>query len=282
MLLGSHLSIAGGIENALIAAKEFGFEAVALFVRNQRQWNAKPLEDSQVETFRAARAECGVKLVVAHASYLLNLASIKPDSRRKSIDGLAEDLTRCSRLGIDYLVLHPGSNPDRAEGIAGIVAGIDEAMALTDPTTMLLLETTAGQGNCIGHRFEDLAEIRAGVAAPEHLGVCLDTAHIFAAGYDIRTPETYAETMAKFDRVVGMEHLKAIHCNDSLKEFATRVDRHAHIGEGKIGVEAFRQLVNDKRLAEIPLILETPKGETPDGENYDLVNKRVLESLRSV
>ncbi len=282
MLLGSHLSIAGGLENAMVSAREFGFEAVALFVRNQRRWAAKPLEDSQVDTFVAARAECGVRVVVAHGSYLLNLASPKPDSRRKSIDGLAEDLTRCTRLGIDYLVFHPGSNPDRAEGIAGIIAGIDEAMTLADPTTMLLLETTAGQGNCIGYRFEDLAEIRAGVAAPGTLGVCLDTAHIFAAGYDIRTAETYAETMAEFDRVIGIEHLKAVHCNDSLKDFATRVDRHAHIGQGKIGIEAFRQLVNDARLAAVPLILETPKDQTPDGEDYDFVNKRVLESLHCV
>ncbi|MBT3277855.1 MAG: deoxyribonuclease IV [Phycisphaerales bacterium] len=282
MQLGSHLSIAGGLENALIAAQSFGFTAVALFVRNQRQWAAKPLEDAQVETFLAARADAEIQVVVAHGSYLLNLASTKPESRRKSIDALADDLGRTSRLGIEYLVIHPGSNPDHAEGIAGIIAGIDEAIALADPSTMLLLETTAGQGNCIGHRFEDLAEIRAGVAEPDRLGVCLDTAHIFAAGYDIRTAETYAETMAEFDRVVGIKHLKAIHCNDSLKDFATRVDRHAHIGEGKIGVEAFRQLVNDKRLATIPMILETPKAQTADGEDYDAINKRVLEGLANL
>jgi len=295
MLLGSHLSIAGGLHNALVAARKYRFDTVALFVRNQRQWACPPLEDDEVARFRALRKKLGISPVIAHGPYLLNLAGGEA-VRGKSIEGLVEDLRRCERLGIDYLVFHPGSNPDRGEGVRLIADGLNRVMRLSAAPalpaeavlsavsgqrggTVILLETTAGAGHAIGGRFEELAEILALVERPQRFGVCLDTCHVFAAGYDIRDPRAYAETIARFDAVVGLPRLKAVHLNDSLGDLGSRLDRHAHIGKGKIGLAGLANLVRDPRFAKVPLILETPKGKDPRGRDWDRVNARIIRGL---
>jgi deoxyribonuclease-4 len=280
MLLGSHLSTAGGLHHALEKAHGYGFKAVALFVRSPRQWEAPPLTPEAIATFRATRRKCGIKKVVAHAGYLINLAG-DAVQQRKGKKALREELSRCDALGIEYLVLHPGSWPRLAVGVRRIARNLDEIMAsLPDLRTKLLLEGTAGQGNCIGHRFEHLAELLSAVDQPRRYGICLDTAHLLAAGYDLRTAETWAETMGEFDRIVGLKRLLAVHCNDSRKPLGARVDRHAHIGLGEIGLEGFRAIVNDRRLAPLPFIMETPKGtREADGRDWDEINAEQLLAL---
>lgn len=279
MLIGSHLSIAGGPQNALLSAVEYGFATVAMFVRNQRQWKSPPLTDETVETFRRLKLELKIAPVVAHGSYLVNLAG-KSDVRGKSIRGMGEDLDRCGRLGIEYLVVHPGSRPDQTEGMAMIADAMNRVIAdCPHHEPEVLLETTAGQGNCIGHTFEQLAEILSQLDKPKRFGVCLDTCHIFAAGYDIRTPAAYKKTMQQFDDVIGLDRLAAIHLNDSRGELGGRLDRHAHIGHGTIGKAGFANVVCDRRLAEMPMILETPKGTDQAGRDWDKVNTATLMSL---
>jgi len=280
MLLGSHLSIQGGVDNALTAADEHGFQAVAMFVRNQVRWECGRLTEDTCARFIARREELGIGPVVAHASYLVNLAA-EGELRAKSIAAMVEDLTRCNRLGVDFLVLHPGVHADAEAGIRRIAEALDEVTAAVETPggAKLLLETTAGQGNSIGHRFEHLADILHRLRKRTRFGVCLDTCHIFAAGYDIRTPEAYAETMDAFQRTIGRKFLKAIHLNDSKKDLGSRVDRHDHIGDGKIGLAGFANFVNDEALAEVPMILETPKGKAPDGRDWDEINAERLRSL---
>ena len=286
MLLGSHLSISGGLHKALLAAQGYGFQACALFLRNQVRWRTKALEDSAVEEFRRTRLATDIRAIVAHASYLVNLAG-KSEVRDKSIPAMIEDFTRCRRLGVEYLVFHPGSHPDLETGEKLIIDALNEIAAAVAPEpdarsqAKVLLETTAGQGNCIGYRFEHLATILDGLENPERFGVCLDTCHIFAAGYDIRTPETYADTMQAFDDIIGLDKLLAIHLNDSKRDFGTRVDRHEHIGEGFLGREAFVNVVNDSRLADIPAILETPKGPDEKGRDWDTINAEAIAAMVS-
>lgn len=281
MKLGSHRSIAGGPARAVEAVHALGLSAVGLFVRNQRQWAAPPLAEPVVREFRSARRRLGIGPAVAHASYLVNLAG-GDEVRERSIDALSEDLQRAGRLGIEYLVVHPGSHADTEEGIARIAEGIDRAFAsCTRRRVKLLLETTAGQGNCIGHRFEHLAEIRRRSRRKRRVGICLDTAHVFAAGYDLRTPRAWARTLDELDETVGLEHLLAVHLNDSKKPLGSRVDRHEHIGLGEIGERGFANLMRDERLADLPGILETPKEIHPDGRDWDAVNAAVLRRLGS-
>lgn len=301
MLLGSHLSIAGGLDRAPEAAGRYGFSTVALFVRNPRQWRVPPLGDEAVPRFIRARREAGVRSVVAHASYLLNL-SAAAKVRGLSIRALAGELARCGRLGIEFLVLHPGSHPDEREGVELVAAGVDEAVALADealaartdragvgavrpgeedpsaaPT--LLLETTAGQGSSIGCRFEHLAGILARLGDEARVGICLNTCHVFAAGYDIRTPAAYHRTMEELDRLVGLDRVRAVHLNDSVGRLGVRVDRHAHIGFGRIGRAGFANIVRDPRLTDVPLILETPKGTDARGRDWDRHNADTLLAL---
>jgi len=280
MILGSHLSIAGGLHKALEKAAGYGFGAVALFVRNQVQWREPSLSDAKVLKFRKKRVELGIGPVIAHASYLVNLAGRK-EIRDKSLTAMAADLDRCNRLGIDALVFHPGSNPDTAEGIRLIAEGLDEILtAVPAGPTTILLEGTAGQGNSVGCRFEHLAAILDRCKGRDRLGVCLDTCHLFAAGYEIRLADAYAATMDEFDRIVGLDTLRAIHLNDSKKPLGSRVDRHAHIGLGEIGADGFSQLVNDVRLAKIPMILETPKDvDEQTGRDWDEINFETLCNL---
>lgn len=278
MLIGSHVSTAGGIITGLETADALKFNALALFVCSPRQWKLPPLPDDAIKAFRARRKESGVDVIVAHASYLLNLAGEK-EIRDKSIKALGDELERCGKLDIEYLVLHPGSNPDLDLGIERIVDGLDQVMtSVKKKKTVLLVEGMAGQGNTIGHRFDHLARILKGVKQRSRYGVCLDTCHLYAAGYDISTPKGWKKTIAEFDKVVGLKHLRAMHCNDSQRELDSRVDRHAHIGQGELGKQAFKHVIQDKRLADVPFILETPKGEREkDGKDWDVINSQILK-----
>ena len=279
MLLGAHLSIAGGLHEALRAARRYRFNTLGLFVRNQRQWACPPLSEQAVLAFRSLRRRLGIAPVVAHGSYLLNLCG-RPLVRRKSIAALAEDRRRCGRLGIEYLVIHPGSHADAGEGGRLIAEGLRHVLdASAGAGTAVLLETTAGAGHSIGGRFEELAEALERAASPGLLGVCLDTCHVFAAGYDIRTPQAYARTMSRFDAVIGLSRLKAVHLNDSRGELGSRLDRHEHIGKGRIGLEGFAHFLHDPRMERIPLILETPKGKDPRGRDWDRVNAGAIRRL---
>ena len=285
------MSIAGGVHNALILARQHGFDTTAMFVRNQRQWNAPPLTDEAAKLFRDTRAEMKISPVVAHASYLVNLAG-SGAVREQSIRALLDEYCRCIRLGIEYLVFHPGAHASADEGPELIAAALEliieashDALraqgysAQPGPGTMILLETSAGQGSSLCCGFEQLGAVLRRLAKPERFGVCVDTCHIFAAGYDIRTPATYEHTMAEFDRTVGLQHVRAIHLNDSVKDLGSRVDRHAHIGHGKIGLAGFANFVNDPRLAPLPMLLETPKENAPDGREWDDVNAEAILSL---
>jgi deoxyribonuclease-4 len=279
VLLGSHQSIAGGVEKALARGQEAGCDTIQIFVKSPNRWVSKPLQEENVTAFRAAVAETGIWPVFAHSLYLINLATPDEALWQKSVAALVDDLERCERLALPGLVIHPGSHMGTGEeaGLARIVAALDEVHTrLPGYNVQIWLETTAGQGDQLGYTFEHLQAMIEGVRAPERLGVCFDTAHAFAAGYDQRTPESYAATWAAFDRLLGLERLRAVHLNDSKRELGSRVDRHEHIGQGLLGLEAFRLLLNDERMRGRPMTLETEKG--PDLEE-DRENLRVLRSL---
>jgi len=279
MRLGSHLSIAGGLDRALVRAAEYGFSTVAMFLCNQRQWRAGPLSDEAVSLFRRTRRRLGISPVVAHGSYLVNLAGEAP-VRRKSIAATADQLDRCGRLGIEYLVIHPGSCRRKQLGIDRIAAALNAILArCPHRRPKVLLETTAGAGHHIGSTFEELSAILAKLDRPRRFGVCLDTCHVFAAGYDLRTPKAYRRTMTALDHHIGLGRLKVIHLNDSLGPCGSHVDRHAHIGKGRIGREGFAHLLGDRRLREIPMILETPKGRNKAGTDWDRLNARTIRRL---
>ncbi len=281
--LGAHMSIAGGVENAVLAASKIGFQTVQVFTKNNNQWKAPLLDDARCAAFRRALEETGVGSPVAHNSYLINLASPDDALWNKSIDAMTVEVERCHDLGIGDLVAHPGAHVGRGEdaGLKRVAEGLDEVHRRTRGGSVSIdLETTAGQGTCLGHRFEHLARIIGLVAEPERLGVCVDTCHIFASGYSFATVEEYDETMDQLDRTVGLGRVRVWHLNDSRKEFGSRVDRHAGIGRGRIGLEPFRHVVNDARFRSIPMILETPKG-TEAGEELDTLNLRALRQLET-
>jgi deoxyribonuclease-4 len=280
-LLGAHMSIVGGYYRAVETAASFGMDVVQLFTKNSNQWKAKPILDSEINEFRAALKSTGVRFPVAHDSYLINLASPDDALRQKSLEAFTIELERAEQLGLIGVVMHPGSCLDSSEeeGLARIVAALDEAHHRTNGVqTLTLLETTAGQGSNLGYRFEHLARIANDIAVPERIGVCVDTCHIFAAGYAIGTRAEYQATMDEFDRVVGIKRIQAFHLNDSLRELGSRVDRHARIGAGKLGLEPIRHLLNDPRFRNVPMYIETPKGEE-DGQQLDAINLRTLRSL---
>jgi deoxyribonuclease-4 len=281
--LGAHMSIAGGCDRAVRAAHRIGFDTVQLFTKNNNQWKAPALTDAHRDTFRLALAETGVVDPVAHTSYLINLASPDDVLWNQSIDAMTVEVERCAFLGVPDLVVHPGAHVGSGEdeGLRRVAAALDTVHRRTRGLNVIIdLETTAGQGTCLGHRFEHLAEILALVAEPQRLGVCGDTCHIFAAGYSLGTPGDYHETMEELDRTVGLDRVRVWHLNDSRRERGSRVDRHAGIGRGHLGLEPFRFLVNDPRFHPIPMILETPKG-TEDGEELDAMNLRALRELES-
>lgn len=279
---GAHLSIAGGFENAFSEGVRIGCDCLQIFVKNQRQWSAPPLSNEAVEAYRAAAQETGLFPVVAHATYLINLASPDKTNRKRSIDALTDEMKRCIRLGVPYLVLHPGAH--LGEGVNAGIKRIARSLnavhrRLDNDSTRLLLETTAGQGSSIGHRIEHLGHIIESVDDPDRLGVCLDTCHVFAAGYNISRPEEYERLVAELISYVTLDRVRCIHVNDSKGKCASRVDRHEHIGKGRIGKAGFRNLVNDPRLAAVPKILETPKGTDGRGTNLDRVNLKRLRRL---
>jgi deoxyribonuclease IV len=280
LLAGAHMSIAGGIHRSFERGLIAGCRTIQIFLKNSNQWKAKLLTDLDRALFKDAQKQSGIKPVVAHDSYLINLASPDKSLRKKSIVAFSEEMKRANCLGIPYLVLHPGAHVG-----AGIEAGIERisdalkcALETVDPPVAVVLENTAGQGSSLGHCFEHLAGIMEKISYSDRVGVCLDTCHLFAAGYDIRTEEGYKATMRNFDRLVGIKKIRAFHVNDSKRELGSRVDRHAHIGKGCIGLGAFRCLVNDRRFARIPKILETPKGP---GLEEDIMNLATLRSLIS-
>jgi deoxyribonuclease-4 len=279
--IGAHMSIAGGCHNAAAAAGRVGFGTLQIFTKNNNQWRAPELTDGHVAAFKGALVEAALVDPVAHNSYLINLGSPDDALWHKSIDAMTVEVERCHALGIKDLVAHPGAHVGQGEepGLARIAAGLDEVMRRTRGLGVVIdLETTAGQGTCLGHRFEHLGRILELVAAPEGLGVCADTCHIFAAGYPMDTRGEYDGTMEAMDRFVGLNRVRVWHLNDSRRERGSRVDRHAGIGRGCMGLAPFRHVLNDRRFDAIPMILETPKG-TEDGEDLDAINLRVLSGL---
>jgi deoxyribonuclease-4 len=280
-LFGAHMSVAGGLHKALLEAHEHGCATVQLFTKNANQWAAKELADEDVRLFRQTLRQTGLRLPMAHDSYLINLASPDEALRRKSLDAFVDEMSRAERLGLRYLVMHPGAHMDSGEeaGLARVARALDEAHdRCPDYRLCVLLETTAGQGSTLGHRFEHLAKILSAVRRPERLGVCFDTCHVFAAGYALAPEAEYRATLRAFDRTIGLGRLKVFHINDSLKPAGSRVDRHAHVGRGEMGLEPFRLLVNDRRFRNRPMVLETPK-EDGDESDMDAVNLATLRGL---
>ena len=275
------MSIVGGYFKAVEAAAAHAMDCVQIFTKNSNQWKARPLVQSEIDEFRAAVRRTNIRFPVAHDSYLINLASPDDALWKKSIDAFTIELERAEALGLMGVVTHPGAYVDSSEdeGLARIIEALDEAHRRTAGfRTITLLETTAGQGSCLGHQFDHLADIANDVAAPERVGICVDTCHIFAAGYAIGTKAAYAATIAELHDVVGLDRVRAFHLNDSVRELGSRVDRHARIGAGKLGLEPFRLLLNDRRFAGVPMYLETPKGEEA-GESLDAINLRTLRGL---
>ena len=260
--VGAHVSTAGGVFNAPLNAEKIGAKAFALFTKNQRQWKAKPLTDEAIKKFKdnLKKVKISPKHVLPHDSYLINLGHPEEEKRRRSIEAFIDEVERCYLLGLKYLNFHPGSHLKKVsekECLRIIADSINEIHGRTKEI-ILVLENTAGQGSNVGYRFEHLAEIIDMVEDKSRIGVCLDTCHMFAAGYDIRTESAYLKTMEEFDSIIGFKYLRGMHLNDAKSSFGSRVDRHQSIGKGNIGLEAFRLIMNDERLDDIPLILETP------------------------
>jgi deoxyribonuclease-4 len=276
------MSIAGGYYKSVEAAAQAGCDCVQLFTKNSNQWAAKPITADESQAFAAALLRHRISNPISHASYLINLASPNPELRDKSIAALAVELQRAGQLGIRWVIFHPGSFTESSEeeGLDKIAAAIDGILIDTaDCGAGLLLENTAGQGTNLGWNFGQLATILEQLEHRDRLGVCFDTCHAFAAGYDLSTPAGYTAMWAEFDYKVGLARLAAIHLNDSKKGLGSRVDRHEHIGQGAIGLEGFRQLLNDQRMDQVPMYLETEKGQNEAGEDWDVINLRTLRGL---
>ena len=278
-LLGAHMSIAGGVDKALLEGKKVACEVIQIFTKSSRQWAAKPYSKEEIQNFLTNQKETGIITVVAHDSYLLNLGSPDEGLRKRSIQGFIDEMGRCETLSIPYLIAHPGAHTGSGEeeGIKTIARSLDDVHAACPGYQVkIALEIRAGQGSNLGYRFEQIRNMIDATKENDRLRVCFDTEHAFAAGYDIRTKEGYERTFSEFDEAIGLKLLAAFHLNDSKKEFHSRVDRHEHIGKGHIGVEAFRLLMNDPRFWGIPMCMETPKG--PDLKE-DVENLTLLRSL---
>ena len=277
VLLGAHVSIAGGTHEAPPRARAIGASAMQIFTKMANRWADRACETDECSTFAAALAETRVRATVAHDSYLINLASPDPVLRRRSIESFVTELERCEALGLTYLVSHPGNYiDDRASGIARNADAITEALSRVPGRTILCMETTAGSGTAIGAAFEDLAELIDRIPEPQRsrMGICLDTCHAYSAGYDI--VNAYDDVWKRFDDLLGLPRLRVMHLNDSKTPFDSRRDRHELIGEGSIGERGFRNVMNDARLARVPKIIETPKGTDPTA-----TDARMLARLRS-
>ncbi len=280
VLLGAHVSIAGGFFKAIDEGIEIGCTAIQIFTKSNRQWAAKPIEQDDAHKFIQAQKNSPIKTVIAHASYLINLGSLRHDVQKKSLDALIDEIERCHLLQIPYLVVHPGTvNPvNKEDNLRAIGDLINDAVQATkDCSTTVLIETMAGQGNSAGSSFEELALMIGQVENKKRIGVCFDTCHVFVAGYDFSTQTTYTATFEKFDSLIGLHYLKAFHINDSKKELNSRVDRHENIGEGMIPLKAFTMIMNDPAFAMIPKIVETPV--TTDGLTEHKKNVQTLLSL---
>jgi deoxyribonuclease IV len=287
-LLGAHLSIAGGLPRAVDRAEASRCRALQIFTKSAGQWRARPLPPEEIAEFRARVAASPLGSVVAHNSYLINIAAADPVLRTRSIEALTEELDRAQALGLDGLVMHPGSyTTGTEEGGLTLIAQALRRLIRARPrgTVRILLEQTAGQGTNLGHRFEHLAAILDRVDRSPRVAVCLDTCHLLAAGYDLCSETGYRETFETFDRLIGLDRLALFHLNDSKKPCGSRVDRHEHIGKGCLGLDPFRRLLNDPRFASLPMVLETPKLDTPesrrasDADPWDRRNLRVLRKL---
>jgi len=279
LLLGAHMSIAGGVHTAVDRATSIGCTALQVFTKNNNQWSGKPFTKHDIEQYKQKIAAAKISPVVSHDSYLINLCASNPDILKKSRAAFIDELLRCEQLGIPLLNFHPGSHLGAGdeEGIKRICESLNIAHEQTKGYKVKsVLEATAGQGTNIGYKFEHLRAIIDGVENPERMAVCIDTCHIFAAGYDISNEKGYEETFKLFDEIVGLDRLVAFHVNDSKKGLGSRVDRHEHIGKGAIGLTGFKLLMNDERFIHIPKILETPKSEDL---HEDVENMRVLKSL---
>lgn len=279
LLLGSHTSVAGGIHTAFARAASIGCTTMQVFVKNANQWYGKPPTDDDVLKYREAQAQCRVHPVIAHAAYLINLCAANPAVRKKSQEGFEDEVRRCERFGIKALVVHPGAHigAGEDEGIKCIADSLNIVHERTNSFRALsALETTAGQGTTLGYKFEHLRRIIDLVEQKERMVVCIDTCHLFAAGYPVHTQKGWDATIREFDQVIGLDRLVAVHVNDSIKPFGSRRDRHEHIGKGVMGLEGFRALMNDTRLANIPKILETDKSEDL---HEDVENMNVLRGL---
>lgn len=280
-LLGAHTSISGGVDASVDLASKLGFTAMQIFTKNNNRWFSNPLKDKEITNFTKKLTESEIKFVVSHDCYLINLCAVKEEILLKSREAFQDELTRCEILGIPYLNFHPGSHggAGEEEGIKLIAESINIVHDKTkDFKVKSMLEATAGQGTAIGYKFEHLKQIIDLVEDKDRMAVCIDTAHIHAAGYDLRTPETYNKVIEEFDSIVGLERLKCFHMNDSKKALGSRVDRHDHIGQGFIGLEGFRNIMNDKRVESVPKILETPKEKE---QLEDVENIKTLLSLCS-
>lgn len=277
MILGAHVSIAGGVENAPLNGLKIGCDAIQMFAKNQTQWKVKPYSDENVNGFKDNLRQSRIQSVIIHDSYLINLCTTDPAKLKMSLDAFVDELQRAELLGVPYVVTHPGSHLGRGEdwGIARIAESLDEIHERTPGFKVItLLETTAGQGTNLGYTFEQIAAMQNKVKDKERVGVCADTCHMYAAGYDLKTLTGYNDTWQRFGDIIGFANLKAFHLNDSKKDLASRVDRHEHIGKGFLGVGPFRWLLGDSRFAAHPGLLETP-GDERDFER----NLKLLRSL---
>jgi deoxyribonuclease-4 len=284
--LGAHLSIAGGLPRAVDRAEASGCDALQIFTKSAGQWRARELPADEIALFKRRVRQTGIRPVVAHNSYLINLAAADPALRAQSVSALGEELDRAETLGLDGLVMHPGSFTSGTErdGLRLIAEGLEAVLEpRADGKARLLLEHTAGQGTNLGHRFEHLAEIIGRLNGSRRIGVCLDTCHLIASGYDIVSEAGYEETFRQFGKIVGFSRLKVFHFNDSKKPCGSRVDRHEHIGKGCLGLAPFRRILNDPRFARLPMLLETPKLDTPESRrlsDVDPFDKKNLDVLR--
>lgn len=283
--LGAHMSIAGGLPLAVDRAVAHGCEALQIFSKSSSQWRARPLERAEIRAFRSRVDRAGLRVVVAHASYLINLGTEDPTLRARSIEAFGIELDRAHALGLLGVVIHPGcfTTGNEEEGLRLVASGVREALGQRRRgTTRVLLEHTAGQGTALGWRFEHLRAILAHLDGDPRVGICLDTCHLFAAGFDLASPEGYEATFRSFRRLVGIERLAVFHVNDSKKPLGSRRDRHEHIGKGLIGIAGFERLLNDRRFQKLPMLLETPKteGRRAGSIDVDPLDEMNLETLR--
>jgi deoxyribonuclease IV len=287
VLLGAHMSISGGLHTSIERARSVNCTAMQIFVKNNMQWFARPLTPEEIAAFLNHTQRGELLSIFAHANYLINLAATNPQFHANSLRALSEELIRADQLKLPFLVLHPGAHLGAGEeaGLDKVIESMNRVFRrIPKVKTRIALETTAGQGSCLGHTFEQIAYIISRVREPERLGVCLDTAHVFAAGYDISSESAFRKTLREFDRVIGRDRLVAIHVNDSKTARGSRVDRHEHIGKGKIGLDAFGFIMGNRRFHKIPKVLETPKGKdlVEDVENLKTLRGLIKPAPRSL